>query len=336
MVAVGRPTAVPTPTPRGTATPTPTPAATAIPTPELLFSPLTGLPISKEALARRVVAVKIDNAPGARPQSGLGEAGVVYEHETEGSVTRYTAFFLDSELDQVGPIRSARFVDRDLVQQFDALFAHVGGSPPVLEDLRSSSAADMDEFFYPSNSPYERITNRSSPFNVYLNLNRLRAAGSARHEDQRKIDSWDFYRDPHDIGPLRSITVPRGPRTAYQVEYNYQPIAGRWQRTLGGTTDIDLATDKALTVENVVIQHVEIQVSQFIEDSLGNLSLVIPTVGSGPATVFRDGLRFDGTWERREVEDVTQFRSLRGGRLQLRPGRTWVHLLDVDQQVDSA
>ncbi len=336
VVAVGRPTAAPTPTPRGTATPTPTPTATPTPTPELLFSPLTGLPISKEALARRVVAVKIDNALGARPQSGLGEAGVVYEHETEGSVTRYTAFFLDSELDQVGPIRSARFVDRDLVRQFDALFAHVGGSPPVLEDLRSSTAADMDEFLFPSNSPYERITSRSPPVNMYASLKRLRELGAARHQEQRAIESLDFYRDPQDIGPLRSVTVPRGPRTAYQAEYNYQPIAGRWERTLGGTTDIDLATGKALAVENVVIQHVEIEVTQFIEDSLGSLSLAIPTVGSGPATVFRDGLRFDGTWERREVEDVTQFRTRLGGRLQLRPGRTWVHVLDVDQVVDSA
>jgi hypothetical protein len=287
-------------------------------------------------LERRVIAVKVDNALGARPQSGLSEAGVVYEHETEGRVTRYTAFFLDSEAEQVGPIRSARFVDRDLVRQFDALFAHVGGSPPVLEDLRSSPVADMDEFFFPSNSPYERSADRSPPFNVYVNLKRLREFGAVRHGNRRKIEGFEFYRGPHDSGPLQSITVPRGPRTAYQVEYNYQPLSSRWQRTLGGNIDVDLTTGAALAVENVAIQHVDISATRFIEDSLGSLSLAIPTVGSGPATVFRDGLRFDGVWERRDAEEATQFRTVHGGHIQLRPGRTWIHLLDIDQEVGNA
>ncbi|MYD93664.1 MAG: DUF3048 domain-containing protein, partial [Chloroflexi bacterium] len=140
------PTAAPSPEPT-TPPPTPEPTPTPTPTPAPIRSPLTGLEIDPNARAQRVVAVKIDNAIGARPQSGLSTAGVVYEHVTEGSVTRYTAFFLDSDLDRVGPIRSSRFVDRNLVQQFDALFAHVGASPPVMQDLRSSPVGDRGEGF---------------------------------------------------------------------------------------------------------------------------------------------------------------------------------------------
>ena len=330
---MARPTAPPRPTPRATPTPTATPNPT--PTPSPLRSPLTGLPISAEALARRVVAVKIDNTPGARPQSGLSQAGIVYEHETEGSVTRYTAFFLDSEVDLVGPIRSARFVDRDLVQQFDALFAHVGASPPVMEDLRASAAADMDEFFYAGDRPYTRLTSRPSPFNAYVSLAGLREFGALRHETRRPIESLDFARARQGIGAVRSITIPPGPRTAFQVQYSYDPAIGRWRRSLGGVPDIDAANDAAIAVANVVIQHVEIRVTAFIEDSLGNLSLAIPTTGSGPVTVFRDGLRIQGTWERPNAEAVTRFRTTRGTPLELRPGPTWVHLLDIDESVDS-
>ena len=282
-----------------------------------------------------MVAVKIDNAPGARPQSGLSTAGIVYEHETEGSVTRYTAFFLDSEVELVGPIRSSRFVDRDLVQQFDALFAHVGGSPPVREDLQASPVADMDEFFYPGDLPYTRLTSRPSPFNAYLSLASLREFGAASHGSRRPIESLEFAQGPQGIGAVRSITVPSGPRTAFQVAYSYDALNGRWQRSLGGVRDIDAATGEAISVANVIIQHVEVRVTAFIEDSLGNLSLAIPTTGSGPATVFRDGLRIHGTWERPNAQAVTRFRTTRGDPLELRPGRTWVHLLDIDQAVDS-
>ncbi len=226
-------------------------------------------------------------------------------------------------------------MDRDLVQQFDALFAHVGGSPPVLEDLRASPAADMDQFFYAGDRPYTRVTSRPSPFNVYVSLASLREFGAVRHEDRRQIDSLEFSRGPQGIGPVRSITVPSGPRTSFQVQYGYDPINGQWRRSLGGLTDVDAATGEAIAVANVVVQHVEVRVTAFIEDSLGNLSLAIPTTGSGPATIFRDGLRLEGTWERPNARAVTRFRTTQGAPLQLRAGRTWVHLLDIDQGVDS-
>jgi len=299
-------------------------------------SPLTGQPISAEALARRVVAVKIDNSPGARPQSGLSQAGIVYEHETEGSVTRYTAFFLDSDVDLVGPIRSSRFVDRDLVQQFDALFAHVGASPPVMEDLRASEAADMDQFFYGGDRPYTRLTSRPAPFNVYASLASLREFGALRHDTRRWIEGLEFTQEPQGLGAVRSITVPSGPQTYFQVHYGYDPAIGQWRRSLAGAPDIDAANDEPIMVANVVIQHVDIRVTAFIEDSLGNLSLAIPTTGSGPVTVFRDGLRIPGTWERPNAKAVTRFKTTRGAPLELRPGRTWVHLLDTDQAFDSS
>ena len=296
---------------------------------------MTGLPISAEALDRRVVAVKIDNAPGARPQSGLSQADIVYEHETEGSVTRYTAFFLDSEVDLVGPIRSSRFVDRDLVQQFDALFAHVGASQPVMQDLRASAAADMDQFYFAGDRPYTRLTSRPSPFNVYASLASLRDFGARRYSTRRWIEGLEFTEDPQGLGAVRSITIPPGPQTYFQVHYSYDPAIGQWRRSLAGAPDIDAANDAPITVANVVIQHVDIRVTAFIEDSLGNLSLAIPTTGSGPVTVFRDGLRVQGTWERPNAKAITRFKTARGTPLELRPGHTWVHLLDVDQPVDS-
>ena len=319
----------PPPTPEPTATPSPTP------TPPPLRSPLTGLEISPEAKARRVVAVKIDNSVSARPQSGLSTAGIVYEHVTEGSVTRYTAFFLDSELEQVGPIRSSRFIDRELVQQFDALFAHVGASPAVMQDLRSSAAADMDQFFYDETRPYYRITTRPGPFNMYASLPALREFGAQRHPERRVIEGFRFYEIEPPLGPLSHLTIPAGSRNAFQSEYVFDPDTRRWRRSLGGALDIDAFTGDALEFENVIVQWVPARLTEHDEDSLGNKSLWIGTTGEGSVSIFRDGARLDGTWRRPSETSVTVFLNPDGSPIELRPGRTWIHLLTGAEDVNA-
>lgn len=328
-------TAAPTATPSPEPTPTPDPTPTPTPTPPPILSPLTGLEISPAARSRRVVAVKIDNSGGARPQSGLSTAAVVYEHVTEGIVTRYTAFFLDSDLERVGPIRSSRFVDRDLVQQFDALFAHVGASPPVMRDLRNSPAADIDQFFYDETRPYYRISTRPAPFNMYASLPALREVGAKRHPDRREIQGFRFYETEPEIGPLTDLTIPAGPRNAFQAEYEFDTENRRWRRFLGGALDVDAHTGEALAFENVIAQWVPARVTQYDEDHLGNKSVWIGTTGEGPVSVFRDGARLDGTWRRPSATDVTEFLNADGSPLELRPGRTWIHLLTSRQDVEA-
>ena len=338
--AAPRPTAVvvnlSSPTPTDTPTPSPSPTPSPTPTPPPPSSPLTGLPGPAEALARRIVAVKIDNAPEARPQSGLSEAEVVYEHLTEGIVTRYTAFFQASVLKKVGPVRSARFVDRDLAPQFDALLAHVGGSPHVLRDLMASPVADMDQFYYEERLPYYRDPRRVAPFNMYLDLAALREFGARRHPQRRQVPALAFYREAPPPGNVTSITLPAGPRDIFQATYTYDAAQRRWKRALGGQRDVDEETGAQLQVENVIVQHVSVVVTAFEEDSLGNRSLAIATVGTGKAIVFRDGLRLEGRWSRPSVNDATSFATEDGTPLLLRPGLSWVHLRAGADRVESA
>ena len=340
--AAAPPTPSPTPAPALTAAPTPTATSpptitpTPTPTPPPLTSPLTGLAVTDDANSRRVVAVKIDNAPEARPQSGLGEAGVVYQHLTEGPVTRYTAFFHDSDLEHVGPIRSARFVDRELVQQFDALFAHVGGSPPVLRDLRAAPVADMDQFFFDEVRPYFRIASRPPPFNMYASLPALREFGRARHPDRREIEGLVFYHEEPEPGGVRAVMVPAGSRGLFQSTYEFQPATRRWLRSIGGVVDIDAASGVAIAPENVIVQRVPMRLTEFEEDSLGNRSLWIGTTGEGTATIFRDGRRIECRWRRAAATAVTRFETGDGLPVLLRPGHTWVHLIGADDSFESA
>ncbi len=320
------PTSTPNPTPRPTSTPTPIP---------LPISPLSGLTNSAEIARRRPIAVKIPNDAQSRPSTGLSQAEVVYEHKTEGGITRFTALFVLSDLKKVGPIRSARFVDVGLIREYSALFAHVGGSPAIREALTTLGELDRDEFFYGSEGPYFRDDDRSPPHHVYVDLAKLRAdAATTVLPPLVEISPWVFYSEAPDHGSARSIqirTVTSG--GAPQTRYDYDPDMRSYSLWIDDQPLIDALDGRQISVENVIVQFTKTELTEHVEDAAGNLSLAIETVGQGRVLVFHDGHRIDGRWFRRDLDSRTRFESSSGRPIALRPGHSWVHLLDNREQI---
>src|SRR5580693_3398454 len=115
--------------------------------------PLTGLPVPGGAAvpARPALAVKVDNYPTARPQSGLDKADVIYEEPVEGGITRYAAVFQCQDAASVGPVRSARNIDIGILGQLGTpLLVHVGGINPVLANIEASPIINLDLGVYAS------------------------------------------------------------------------------------------------------------------------------------------------------------------------------------------
>lgn len=328
-------TAAPTKTvaPTETPTPEPTPTETPIPLPR---SPLSGIVTSQPVAVRRPVAVKIANDPGARPQWGISEAEVVYEHVTEGGVTRFTCLFVISDAPRVGPIRSARFIDVDLIREYGALFAHVGGSPPVRESLQVLGPLDRDEFFHGAGGPYYRTTDRFAPHNMFIDLPALREAGlAAGLPGEVELAPTLFYREEPEAGDVETITIPIPPASSdtYRSVYEFEPETRLYKKSQNNGPHIDGATGGQIRVGNVVVQYTDIVATEFEEDFLGNLSLAIDTLGEGDAYIFRDGLALKGRWVRENLADRTRYFDDAGEPIALRPGHTWIHMLSPDQEI---
>ena len=90
-----------------TAAPSPSPVATT--------SPLSG---RKGGVGTPIVVVKYDNTPAAQPHRGLTSADLVYVEPVEWGLTRIAAVFSTRVPAVVGPVRSARISDIDLMAQF--------------------------------------------------------------------------------------------------------------------------------------------------------------------------------------------------------------------------
>lgn len=324
--------------PTATVTPSPTPTPTPTPTPQV-FWPIRGtLAASVDVVKRRPIAVRIPNDVAARPQSGLAKADMVWELLAEGGITRYMAVFHSDDVDQIGPIRSARLSDLHYLPMLRGILAHVGAQPIVLRHVREAAAkgafVDVDQFGFPG--AYQRVSWRPAPQNVYTSTRALRAAAEAtRDAGPVDVPALRFAPEPPAGGvAARAATIPY--QGAMEVTYSYDATGGGYRRAQRGAPTIDAATGQPVLAATVVVIHTDIDpVPGIVEDSFGSLSLEIRSTGTGPATLFRDGQRFDGTWSR-EGTAMYRFADAGGVAIPLKPGQTWVHVIPASWAVTSA
>jgi hypothetical protein len=291
--------------------------------------PLTGIDApSEEAITVRPVSVKIENSAASRPQTGLDMADLVYETVTEGGITRFNVIFQSQEPPTVGPVRSARASDLYIVPQYDALFAHCGGPPALLKDIRKLPG-DMDQFFNPG--PYYRSDEKPAPHNLFLDIAKLRVTA----KDKRGMSTTGavrplvFERTSRPSTPtITAVTVPFAPDN--KAEWVFDPASRSYARSVNGKPHIDSRSRKQYTARNVVVMWARIQ--KFKNSGVGKETLEIVLTGTGRASVFREGQRYDGTWTA-GVGAPPLFKAQDGTAIKLSTGNTWFQVIGNDQNI---
>ena len=304
----------PTPAPAAAVT-TPEPPAAA-PAPTTVASPLTGITVQPEQAKLPVTGIMIENSPDARPQSGLKDAGVVYEAIAEGGITRFLALYQEADPDYIGPVRSARPYYLEWLQGYDAAVAHVGGSPEALALIKSVGIKDLDQFA--NSGAYWRISSRYAPHNMYTSIAKLREAGAAKGFTTSTFTG--FVRKPE-----AAATTPTA-RTVdltlsgylYNVHYDFAPDTNSYLRSEGGKPHKD---DKSGTQLNAKVV-VAIVVPYGIKSD--GLHSDYQTTGNGKAYIFQDGTVTIGMWEKKSSKDPLVLGDANGSPLAINPGQTWV------------
>lgn len=297
--------------------------------------PFTGLPLNGMNLgARRPLLIKIGNSPAERPQSGLQQADVVVEHLTEGAITRFSALFYCSDADAIGPIRSARLIDLELVPMFGAIFAHVGGSEPVRQMIAQSdiSQADFDDY---GRAPiFREVPEFKRPFNRYTSTKEM--YDLAVKEDlitDAPVQGFSFSAAIPGGGRAGTgVTVPYSKNLSNAV-FTYDSQRGVYARSTVSTPHLDAVTKQQLTATNVLVLYAPHETTNIVEDSLGSRSVKITLTGSGKATLLRDGQAYDLTWTRSDPKQLMQFTAADGSPAAFKPGNVWIEVVPTDMQV---
>ena len=283
---------------------------------------LTGLPGKNGP----VLFVKIDDTQAAHPQIGLDSADVIYIEQVEGGLTRLAAVFSNTLPPQIGPVRSARISDIDLMANYGRVgMAFSGAQSLFLPVLRAANIEDIGADTEPA-SIYSRDPTRSAPTNLVLDPTALlhkSIAVEKRAIVSAKSVGWKFGLLPVGGTAIQSAQV-KWPAGKYQAVWS----KGRqsWKMMYDGLPDV-AANGVQLGSPTFLIQEVIITPSIY-HDHNGSFTPFSNTIGSGAGYLLRDGQEFPVLWNRPSAVEPTTWTLKDGTPAYFHTGQVWVALTD--------
>lgn len=281
--------------------------------------PLTGL--ATPNAGRPALVVKIDNAAAARPQAGIDKADVVFEEMVEGGEVRFMAVFQSQDAAQVGPVRSVRPVDPEVVSPLGGLFAFSGGAPQFTALIRAApvTLVGVDEL----PKAYSKRKDRRAPSNLYTTTEALYAGGNPDIEPPKSLftylgDGQAFA--PAGVAPATHLTVTITGRV--RADWDFDAAASLWRRGTNRTPHT-VESGEQLGFTNVVVQFVPYR-NTSSRDAAGNPVPTAEVIGQGKALVLSGPNIVEGTWSKSSAATVTEYKDNAGAPMAVNRGTTWV------------
>ena len=296
-----------TPSPSATsATPKPSPKPTPKPSPVPAYDPLSG----GKPVNGPVIGVKIDNVAQARPQGGVYLADMVVAERVEGNLTRLLAIYHTRWPKRVGPVRSARNTDIQLLPMFSKHPGLVfsGANSKVMSQLEKSPIRRIER----SDRDYSRV----APHNVFVNLNQLRKQPGIG--TQQSI-GFDFGTSPQwrSAAKVGSVTIPIG-----SDRFGFRYVGDHYRGTWNGQNQVD-ENGTPVIIDNVIDLKVNYHKDK---QTTSDKSYVAGTVGRGSVVVYSHGRKITGTWQRKSSTGPMSLRTAGGKVIVLAAGHTWIML----------
>ena len=310
-----------------------------------LYNPLTGLPVDDPYfLQHRPLAIKIGNSPDyVRPQSGLTLADVVYEYYIEWGDTRFIGVFYSNlyDIERVGPVRSGRYFDENIVRMYHAFLMFKGADPREYDYFKSLEISERFISVGIGNCPpyYYGPYKRDSYNNIFFNVTKWEACVAKKgYDNSPQTLSGGFFSEnvPQSSTYVTRIydfySVYNYSFWAYDpiehVYFRYQEAKDLVNRKVEVYDQLmDDYTKEPVTADNVVVLFVPYIFTNEnqAEDEVYNPSLV----DYGDAYVFRDGIAIPARWNRTSIDQPMLLTNLDGTPIYLRPGQTFYQVMGV-------
>ena len=302
---------------------------------EIFVEPTYNSLSGREGSDGEILVVKIDDTVAARPQIGIDRADIVYIEQVEGGLTRLAAVFSSEIPTLIGPIRSARISDIEILAQYGrVVFAYSGAQSKLLSVI---AAANLNDYGAQRQSPtiYTRDELRTSPTDMVLRADLLleKVRSDGREIAQSRSVGWSFGDIPSGGTAITGAKLS-WPATSYDLKWSSEE--DRWLISNNGVANL-AASGLQHGPTTFLIQIVEILPSEY-GDKFGGVTPYSKTVGSGTGYLLRDGKYFPATWNRPDELSGTTWTALDGSELPFARGQVWIALTEKNPQftLDSA
>ena len=290
--------------------------------PEIPKNFFNGLP----GVNNQILVVKIDDTNAAHPQIGVEDADVVYVEQVEAGLTRLAAVYTSKLPPLIGPIRSARISDLELLAQFGRVgFAYSGAQSKIRPVI---AAANLENLSAERNPPsiYGKDPNRPGPVDMILKPDLLLERANSNPKikiDSPTISVFPFGKVPKGETNTANAKV-KWPSAKYELRWD--SLAEKWLIYFNEKPNL-AASGEHLFADTAIIQIVSITPSIY-GDKFGEITPFSKTTGTGKAVMLRDGLSYQLNWQRDTETELTKWKTIDGETANFKPGRTWIFLTD--------
>lgn len=322
-----------TSTTTSTTTTTTLPPTTTTTEPPGELSPINGLRVEDTTLLdRRVLAVKIDNHPRANPQTGIDEADMIIEVRVEG-ITRFLSIWHQSDIDELGPMRSGRPTDGSLLAGLNEPTFAISGAQDWIRSLIVGK--DVNLIGETGRPATFRSSARSAPHNLYVNTFELRnvADGRGYSDEPPSHHIWEFGPMSDYAEPVSAVTLEFG---SSEVTWTWNSGNEIWERTAygdEGTYYDENGDEQRVEIPVLVVLHAESYTSSPSSGVSGSSVPSSRVTGSGSAYVFAGGTYSEGTWDRPSESEWFTLTDANGEVLLVPPGKVWVSIVPANQSI---
>ena len=283
----------------------------------------------KEAIDGPIIVVKIDDTPDAHPQVGIDKADLIYIEQVEGGLVRLAAIFSTQIPDQIGPVRSARISDIELMSQFGKVaFFYSGAQSKFLPVIKAANLFDIGAE-HESPKLYGRDPNRNAPYDMILSGQEAKKRIAELDVAKASNIAWSFGKLSNEGNSISAVKV-KWPASNYTAKWNGKS----WDLYQNGNPDIT-SDGIQISPTTFIIQNVVITDSIY-KDKLGGITPLSITVGEGTGWVLRDGIAIKATWNRPDSTSGTTWSDVNGKEIKFAAGQIWVALTDQAPEFTAA
>ena len=288
-------------------------------------APLTGIKFEEgtnKNLAGPSVACKIDNLDVARPQVGIDRADIVFDEMVEGGLTRFVAVFHSDLPNAVGPVRSIRPMDPDIISPLGGIVCYSGGQLKFVKLMQATSVYNASETAEQGKGTFSRDKKRTAPHNVIVDVAKLAGAHADLAAPAGMFDFAESAETASAVAAGESVLSFKSYYPSALAEWTWGTSG--WVRKQDGKLHEAVGAGQ-LRADNVVVMRVK------IDHQYGKVPKTV-MVGSGEASVFTGGKVVEATWSKANQTAPIVLTDATGSRIKLAPGKTWVELTPVNSE----
>ncbi len=278
-------------------------------------APLLGTVVAADAATGPALSVKVCNVENCEPMLGLNQADIVFEELVEGGITRYVSIWQSNVPEVVGPVRSVRPMDPDIVSSFGGIVAYSGWGPQEVRNMiLDTGLVNITE----NDTTMFRLDDRFAPYNLALRAQQAIAENPGLAAPQQQFayaDSPALSSAGRDGTPTTTIATVFS--NASDNSWTYDAASSKYLRSQWGGPELDEAGNQ-LGATNVVVMRVQ------IEDFMSLPKTVM--ISSGEVWVSTGGKTIHGTWSKDAATSPIRLTDDYGMTIRLASGNTWIEM----------